>query len=633
MSALSFRFKLLFAMMAVVAGVSVSTLYVTQEQVQLAYDGLFADKVESEINYIPQEQEARLSNIRITCAKLAKSVRLTAALLEDDVEDLYRNGGVELRSILQADEADAVSVEPELRKAPKSKSKNFAKQRTARARNAARERAKRSRVAELFRFLDAKGNLLLPEKKQALNLGLKPLSHPDLEAQLRDIGAQVAQLESQQVGYVYLDPSNGKPRILEVVVTPIIDEFDTGEVLGALVVGLSYPDFGERTISEVSDIQNGLWLDDTLHSTTIPKNFHAELSSMLNTNVIAHLESPNDLIIERAGVPYRVFYTALNPESQLSKAYKVGLFSWALAVKAESELRDKILMFTGLAVVIALVISLLLSHGLSVPLNQLVKGTEAIKRGDYEVKVSVGGSDELGQLAASFNEMADGLALKERYHNVLNMVTEKDVAAELMSGDVVLGGEKRQVSVLFCDIRGFTALTQNMDPHDVIAMLNEHMTALADVVTENSGVIDKFVGDEIMAVFGAPKSYADDVYNAVRAGMQMISERLLLNDSSRYDIEIGIGISTGEVVAGNMGSDSRLNYTVLGERVNLGARLCGIAARGEVVIDETTRATLGDKLDARLMDPLHLKGISNEVKAYTVSSLEHSAQAAKQTSS
>ena len=117
MSALSFRFKLLFAMMAVVAGVSVSTLYVTQEQVQLAYDGLFADKVESEINYIPQEQEARLSNIRITCAKLAKSVRLTAALLEDDVEDLYRNGGVELRSILQADEADAVSVEPELRKA------------------------------------------------------------------------------------------------------------------------------------------------------------------------------------------------------------------------------------------------------------------------------------------------------------------------------------------------------------------------------------------------------------------------------------------------------------------------------------------------------------------------------------
>jgi len=144
------------------------------------------------------------------------------------------------------------------------------------------------------------------------------------------------------------------------------------------------------------------------------------------------------------------------------------------------------------------------------------------------------------------------------------------------------------------------------------------MTALADVVAQYRGVVDKFVGDEIMAVFGAPKSYGDDVANAVKAGLEMISGRHKLNEISKYHIQIGIGIATGEAVAGNMGSENRLNYTVLGERVNLGARLCGVADKGEVVIDETTQERLGERLTAEKKDLLRLKGFSDEVRAFQV---------------
>ncbi|MGB0582500.1 MAG: adenylate/guanylate cyclase domain-containing protein [Limisphaerales bacterium] len=192
------------------------------------------------------------------------------------------------------------------------------------------------------------------------------------------------------------------------------------------------------------------------------------------------------------------------------------------------------------------------------------------------------------------------------------------VGFQLAESQVTLGGEKRKISVLFCDIRGFTALTEGMDPGEVIAMLNEHMTALADVVAANKGVVDKFVGDEIMAVFGAPKSYGDDTFNAVKAGLDMITERRKLNESSNYQISIGIGISTGEAVAGNMGSQNRLNYTVLGERVNLGARFCGVAEPGEVVIGDSTLTELGERITVEDKDLVRLKGFTDEIKAFRV---------------
>jgi class 3 adenylate cyclase len=198
-----------------------------------------------------------------------------------------------------------------------------------------------------------------------------------------------------------------------------------------------------------------------------------------------------------------------------------------------------------------------------VPIRELVGAANEIRQGNFDVKVPVRSRDELGQLASSFNEMADGLIQKERYRTVLNLVADEKVAEHLMTGGIALGGEVREVSILFCDIRNFAALTQHMPPAEVIGMLNEHMTALTRVVKEHNGVLDKFVGDLLMAVFGAPMSHSNDAFDAARCAMDPLRWREELNQTSRYKLSIGIGLASGPVVAFCMGSTDHLNYTVL----------------------------------------------------------------------
>jgi class 3 adenylate cyclase len=245
-----------------------------------------------------------------------------------------------------------------------------------------------------------------------------------------------------------------------------------------------------------------------------------------------------------------------------------------------------------------------------------VKGTEAIQAGNLEVRLPVKSRDEIGLLTRSFNAMGVELELKERYRSVLDKVPDPQVADELMRGSLDLGGEERETTVLFCDIRGFTPLTEGMRPAEVIAMLNEHMTALTEVVYTHHGVVDKFVGDEIMVMFGSPRSYGDDAVNGARCALGMLRKREELNETGRYRIRIGVGVASGEVVAGCMGSVDRLNYTVLGEKVNLASRLCSVAGGMEVLVDGATRERLGDGAVVERCDNLSLKGFAGVVEAY-----------------
>jgi len=212
--------------------------------------------------------------------------------------------------------------------------------------------------------------------------------------------------------------------------------------------------------------------------------------------------------------------------------------------------------------------------------------------------------------------MAKGLAQKERYRTVLNLVADEKIAAKLLDGEIALGGEVRDVTVLFCDIRNFTELTQGMPPGEVIEMLNEHMTALTSVVKEHNGVLDKFVGDLLMAVFGAPIRHGNDALDAARCALQLQEQRQKLNESSRHKLQVGIGLATGEVLAGCMGSIERLNYTVLGERVNLASRLCDEAPAGQIWIDQATRDALGQSITTEPAPPMRFKGFANQINVY-----------------
>ena len=281
--------------------------------------------------------------------------------------------------------------------------------------------------------------------------------------------------------------------------------------------------------------------------------------------------------------------------------------------------------YIGLAaLVLAVLLALILSRGFAQPVRALVAATTRVARGEYDTHVTVRTRDEIGLLADAFNEMTHGLLLKEKYRGVLDKVVSRDVADEMLKGEIKLGGETREVTTLFADVRGFTSMSEGMPPHEVVALLNEIMDCAESAVVEEGGVVDKYVGDEIMAIFGAPMSQGDDALRAVRAGIRIQSEVRAINERRSRDLPpltVGVGINTGIVVAGNMGSARRLNYTVLGAPVNLAARLCSEAHGGQVLISDATLECVKDFVDVTPLGARTMKGISRPVEIFAVGAL------------
>jgi class 3 adenylate cyclase len=576
MRALSFRLKLLLAMMLVVAGATSTALYISQKQVEATYQKRFEEQSKAQIEFFADLQEARLGTIKEKCVELVKSVRLQAALREADVNDatnLYQVAGDELRLL---------------------------------------------RNLTSFAFFDAQGHLLRP---------LVASRRARFYEQRISIGKILSESAPQQIGMAAIERDDNRWQLHEVITTKVLDPV-TQDVLGALVLAVPVPglfnigtDNSTAAATNRNDaIQSGIWLDGTIFSRSdaIPEDRRADLAK----TIADHLKRSKpgtariDFSIWPDTDPHRVFLVALTTGSSLPAAYQVCLYSLAESFHDQKKLELRILISGGVALLGALLISLILTHGLAVPLRELVAGTNEIRRGNFDVKVRVRSRDDIGRLAGSFNEMAEGLALKEKYRTVLNLVSDEKVAQQLINNQAALGGELREVSAIFCDVRGFTALTQNMPPEEVIDMLNEHMAVLARVVKENNGVVDKFVGDALMAIFGAPVSHEHDALDAAKCALSLVVEREKLNETSKHKLRIGVGLATGKMVAGCMGSTDRLNYTVLGERVNLAARLCSQAKAGQVIIDQTTRERLGDVIAVNPLPELQLKGFSESIVAY-----------------
>jgi adenylate cyclase len=197
-----------------------------------------------------------------------------------------------------------------------------------------------------------------------------------------------------------------------------------------------------------------------------------------------------------------------------------------------------------------------------------------------------------------------------------------------LAGKVVLGGESLKVTILFTDIRSFTSISERMDPQQLVGLLNEYFSEMVGIVMQEDGVVDKYIGDAIMAVFGAPVPKPEDAVNAVRAAVRM---RQALQDLNRRleargvpTLRTGIGIHTGEVVAGNIGSEKRMEYTVIGDAVNLASRLesntkeLGV----NVLISEDTYQLTKHVVEARAVREITVKGRKQPVMTYEVLGLK-----------
>ena len=196
------------------------------------------------------------------------------------------------------------------------------------------------------------------------------------------------------------------------------------------------------------------------------------------------------------------------------------------------------------------------------------------------------------------------------------------VAAQIVEAqsEVQLGGARRPLAILFSDIRGFTSISERLSPEVVAALLNEYFTEMVDVVFEHGGTLDKFIGDGMLALWGAPIPHPDDPTRALEAAVAMQQALVGLRErwkaQSRPQLEVGIGISYGEVFVGNIGSDRRLEYSVLGDAVNTAARLCAEAGPGEILVTESLGDVLPDWVHLERLAPLSLKGKAEPVPVY-----------------
>jgi adenylate cyclase len=207
-----------------------------------------------------------------------------------------------------------------------------------------------------------------------------------------------------------------------------------------------------------------------------------------------------------------------------------------------------------------------------------------------------------------------------------------DLAEQIagQEGSIGLGGSRRQVAVLFSDIRGFTSLAETMSPDEVASLLTEYFTVMVEIVFEHGGTLDKFMGDALMALWGAPLSREDDADRATRAAVAMQRALRRLNDDwqrrGRPTLSAGMGISAGDVFAGNIGSERRLEYTVIGDTVNIAARLCSEAGPGEILVSESLRQSIASPPSLEALEPLSLKGKAQAVPVYRVEWLDSDTQ-------
>ncbi len=237
--------------------------------------------------------------------------------------------------------------------------------------------------------------------------------------------------------------------------------------------------------------------------------------------------------------------------------------------------------------------------------------------------------------AAIDNAVAhERIAQQSLQRSALERFLSPEVAAMVVANpDIKLGGVSQEVTVMFADIRGFTAMSESMEAARVVEILNEYFTRVTDVIFDHGGTLDKYMGDAVMAVFGAPISKGNDAANAVNSAIQI--QRLLIElnrDAAARkwpELRVGIGINTGSAIAGNIGSPRRLDYTVVGDTVNTASRLMSNADGGQILISETTATATGDSFDQVRLPALKVKGRVEPVQVFSVDWTETGASAAK----
>jgi class 3 adenylate cyclase len=347
---------------------------------------------------------------------------------------------------------------------------------------------------------------------------------------------------------------------------------------------------------------------------------HFFASELALRPVLAHIHEylPDDFEATVRGVPLRWKLLGALPIINVI----TGVVVSGLSTSQQASLED-----LGLDVIVAVIVAFTISFELTAlvtksvldPVGDLLHATDQVKRGDLSTRVPVVSGDEMGALAASFNEMVRGLEEREALMGAFGSYVDPAVADRVLSEGELLEGEQVEATMLFVDICDFTAFAENASAREAVAQLNEFFGLVVPIVLEARGHANKFIGDGVLAVFGAPDRHSDHADRAADAAVR-IADAVAERFGDR--LRIGIGINSGPVMVGTVGGGGRLEFTVIGDPVNVAARVEETTrdTGDRILLTESTRALLGDEWRGRLEErgSMTLKGKSEPVALYTV---------------
>lgn len=287
-----------------------------------------------------------------------------------------------------------------------------------------------------------------------------------------------------------------------------------------------------------------------------------------------------------------------------------------LMLRAERTRRLAIGILIG--VLLAFTGSVVAAGFLNRHLRSLTHSARALRAGNFDREVDIHSRDEIGLLGRTFNSMVQGLREREFIRETFGRYVTGEVVARILAdpSSLRLGGDQKKVTVLMSDLRGFTSLSERLGPEQMVALLNRYFSRMAEVIIAHDGTIDEFAGDGIVALFGAPTTREDDALRAVACSVAMQLELCRFNADEGHALEMGIGINTGMVIAGNIGSEKRMKYGVVGTTINLAARLESFTVGSQVLIGEATYREVTDHV--QVSDPVEFvaKGLKEPVRCY-----------------
>lgn len=305
----------------------------------------------------------------------------------------------------------------------------------------------------------------------------------------------------------------------------------------------------------------------------------------------------------------------------------VGVVATASEDKVFAEvynIQRRNLLISIIVLALAILIVYFFAKTLTGPIIRLVAATKDIEAGKFNIDIKASSGDEIGVLTRSFVHMGKGLEERERIKDAFGKFVNKDIAERAAKGEIKLGGERKRVTVFFSDVRSFTAMSEKLSPEEVVEFLNQYMGRMVRCIEATGGVVDKFIGDAIMAVWGAPVSTGHDTASAIDAVLAMRDSLKEFNvgrgTAKKPHISIGAGINSGDVLVGQIGSEHRLEYTVIGDTVNLTSRIESLTKPfgADILVSEDAYKEVKDKYSFVPMKKIKVKGKSEPQQVYAV---------------